>query len=66
MILATETLTHSEEILPIDEFIRVPKSYFVRLGHIGSYQTNNLVRKTATLPIGDLYRKHFLDEVSYP
>ena len=59
MLLATETMTHLETLLPADQFIRVHKSYIVALPHVTEYQGNRLCLNTTTIPIGDLYRKSF-------
>jgi DNA-binding LytR/AlgR family response regulator len=63
VLVATETLTHLMSLLPTDQFVRVHKSYIVAIAEITSYQATTLCMGSTAIPIGDLYRKQFLETV---
>ncbi|MBO0929392.1 LytR/AlgR family response regulator transcription factor [Fibrella aquatilis] len=63
LLLATETMTHLETLLPADQFIRVHKSYIVTLSEVTEYQPTMVCLGTVSVPIGDRYRRQFLDAV---
>lgn len=48
-----------EELLPAQQFIRIHNSYIVALSAIDVVHKNEVQIGTATLPIGDTYRKAF-------
>lgn len=52
------------EQLPDDRFIRIHKSYIVNLKHItGSSRTQVTIENGTNLPIGESYRKLFIDKM---
>ena len=59
-LLATETMTQLEKLLPANQFVRTHKSYIVALAGITEFQATTLSIGSTALPIGDLYRKQFL------
>lgn len=49
---------HSE--LPMNQFIRVSKSYIVNILHVNIYDNNTLLISGKEIPIGNIYREEFL------
>lgn len=47
--------------LSIDSFARVSKSYLVNLSHIDSFDNHTIYIRQAEIPIGDVFRKAFLE-----
>lgn len=47
--------------LNAEVFCRVSKSYLVNLGHIDSFDNHTIYIRQAEVPIGDVYRKAFLE-----
>lgn len=47
--------------LPSELFLRVSKSYLVNSSHIDSFDNHIIYIKNTEVPIGDVYRKKFLD-----
>jgi DNA-binding LytR/AlgR family response regulator len=62
-LLVSETLGHIEKLLPAAQFIRTHKSYVISLGDITEYRTGAVSIGAVSLPIGDMYRKQFLDAI---
>ena len=47
--------------LPQTIFVRVSKSYVVNMNHILSFDNHTIYLNNAEIPIGDIYRKNFMD-----
>ncbi len=58
-----QTLKEWEEKLPQEKFLRVHKSYIVRLGAIDSYFGNTLVVAGKEVPIGKTYKELVLNRL---
>ncbi|MVM29394.1 response regulator [Spirosoma sp. HMF4905] len=63
-LLVTETMVHLEKLLPVNQFVRIHKSYIVALAGVTQYQTNSLSVGSVSIPIGDLYRKQFIEAIN--
>ena len=48
--------------LPESAFIRVSKSYLVNSSYIDSFDNHTIYIKTTEIPIGDVFRKKFLEQ----
>lgn len=57
MILTLERLANIEESLPVEEFMRVHKSYIVSVSKIQSIEGNMIEIDGHKIPIGQSYRK---------
>ncbi|KAA9327171.1 response regulator transcription factor [Hymenobacter busanensis] len=60
-LVATDKMTNVEKLLTGATFMRVHKSYIVALAHISEYDHASLAVEGVTLPIGDVYRKGFME-----
>ncbi len=60
------TMKKMERVLPEDEFIRIHRSYIIRLDKIISVKYPDLVieHKMKVLPVGGLYRKALFDQLN--
>jgi len=50
------TLTHLDRVLPPEEFIRIHRSFLVRLDQVTSFDTRHAWVAGQRIPIGDAYR----------
>ena len=57
VILTLERLSHIENELPLNDFLRVHKSYIVAVSGIISISGNMIELENAKIPIGQSYRK---------
>lgn len=55
-ILTKETLTHFEESLPEERFLRVHRSFLVAKDKISAFSTDGLEIGKASIPVGRLYK----------
>ena len=60
-LVTRSTIKSMEEMLPVPTFIRVSKSYIVRMAKVDSFDTNDLFIGTAQIPIGAAYRQRVTD-----
>lgn len=58
------TLRSVEEALPASEFIRIHRSYIVRIDKIVNIDATNLQIEKKILPIGSSYRKKLLEKIN--
>jgi DNA-binding LytR/AlgR family response regulator len=56
-IITLQTMSEMEKILPVDQFIRVHKSYIVSISRIKSIYGNNIETAKLTIPIGINYKE---------
>lgn len=61
--VASEKLGYMAEKLPEDKFIRVHKSFIIAWDKLLSYNTEQVHLKTATLPLGRLYKGAFFRKI---
>jgi DNA-binding LytR/AlgR family response regulator len=61
VLVATDTMAGTEKIMPASTFMRIHKSYIVALSKITEYDHASLTVSGVDLPIGDVYRKSFLE-----
>jgi len=60
VITAMNLKTFHAHLKPLS-FVRVSKSYLVNADHIESFDNHTIYVKNAEIPIGDVYRKDFLE-----
>lgn len=60
-ILSLMSLKSLEETLPANRFTRVHRSYIIHLDKITSIQKNRIAIGKKQIPIGETYRKQFMD-----
>ena len=54
-------MKYMEERLPVDRFIRVHRSYIVRMDSVSIVEDNSVIVGEKSLPIGASYRKRVKD-----
>jgi DNA-binding LytR/AlgR family response regulator len=57
------TMKKIQEFLPEAEFLRVHKSFIVAVGKIRSFNSEQVVTESKTIPVGRYYRKDFMDRM---
>jgi len=62
-IITLLTIKELEEKLPAQQFIRIHHSYIVPLNKVAEMQGNQLQIGKHTLPVGDAYKKTFLNSI---
>lgn len=61
-IITAMNLKTITQHLPLETFIRVSKSYVVNSSYIDSFDNHTLYIKTTEIPIGEVFRKKFLEQ----
>jgi len=61
-IITAMNLKTISQHLPEVQFIRVSKSYMVNVQHIDSFDNHTIYIKTSEIPIGEVFRKKFLEQ----
>jgi len=64
-IVSNMSLRKMEQLLPVDQFCRVHKTYLVSLSKIVSVGSDLVVLKGKNIPLGHTYRQAFLDLVQH-
>ncbi|MGV3561213.1 LytR/AlgR family response regulator transcription factor [Larkinella arboricola] len=59
VVVVNEIISHLENILPKQKFLRIHKSYLTNLAKINSYNYRSVVVGSAKLPLGASYREKF-------
>ncbi|MBN1225097.1 MAG: response regulator transcription factor [Candidatus Aminicenantes bacterium] len=62
-VMALMNLKSVTRQLPADRFFRIHKSYIVNFRHIDTIETDQLKIGNTTLPIGETYKKAFLEKL---
>ena len=57
------TLKSVEDALPVNEFLRIHRSYIVRTDQIANIDVSNLQVDNKVLPIGNSYKKHLMERI---
>jgi DNA-binding LytR/AlgR family response regulator len=63
-IVSKLTVKRMEELLPVNEFPRVHKSYIVSLNEINSIEGNQIEIDDVKIPIGQIYRQAFMEIIN--
>ena len=63
-IITKASLSHMEEKLPNNNFLRIHKSYIVSMNKIEAFTTTNIEVPGKELPIGRSYKSTVLDSLS--
>ncbi|MEQ9413490.1 MAG: LytTR family DNA-binding domain-containing protein, partial [Cyclobacteriaceae bacterium] len=63
-LISYQKLSHLEEVLPNEMFIRAHRSYIVSLNKITSYTNTDIGIGKLEIPIGASYKDHLLNVVS--
>lgn len=61
--VTNQTMNKMEEELPVDQFMRVHRSYIVALSQIQSINGNVISIGEKEIPVGTSYRKRFFEQV---
>ncbi|RRB04927.1 LytR/AlgR family response regulator transcription factor [Larkinella rosea] len=59
VIVVNEIISHLENLLPRQRFLRIHKSYLMNLSKINSYNYRNIVIGSTKIPLGASYREKF-------
>lgn len=62
-IIASSTMKSIEATLPVNEFVRIHKSYIVSFSAILFVGSNSIKMETGTLPIGLNYKENFMKTI---
>lgn len=63
-ILTLLKMTEVLDLLPLNKFIRVHKSYIVSLKHIDIIEKHRVIIDKKSIPIGITYREHFFSKLN--
>ena len=63
-ILSLMRMKTLEDTLPASDFVRVHKSFIVRLDKIEAIERNHILISTARIPIGDAYQSSLFSALS--
>lgn len=59
------TIKYLEQNLPLNDFIRIHKSYIVSVGKIEKIEFNHVFLNKKQIPIGQLYKESFLNLIDH-
>lgn len=62
-IITRNNFQSIEDILPTEKFIRIHRSYIVAIDKIKKIDKNRIYISDQVLPIGDIYKKYFFDQL---
>lgn len=60
-ILSLRNIKKMQEQLPVQQFVRVHKSYIVSLDKIDSIERNRIFIGDAVIPVGDTFKEYFME-----
>lgn len=63
-LISYQKLSHLEEVLPSDQFLRIHRSYIANIRKISSYTSNDVEIGETELPIGGSYKEKLILELS--
>ncbi len=63
-VVTYQSMKGIERLLPENKFCRVHKSYIVALSKIKSIEGNMIHLADATIPIGNNYKHHFMEQIN--
>lgn len=59
------TIKYLEQTLPLNDFIRIHKSYIISVGKIEKIEFNHVFLQKKQIPIGQLYKESFLNLIDH-
>ncbi|GAB3930021.1 LytR/AlgR family response regulator transcription factor [Larkinella terrae] len=59
VVVVNEIISHLENLLPAQKFLRIHKSYLINLSKINSYNYRNIFVGSTKIPLGASYREKF-------
>lgn len=65
-IMSLMNMTEALKLLPDKEFIRVHKSYIVAIGHISSFDKDDIFINDICIPIGSTYKEDLVKKICPP
>lgn len=63
-IITKQTITALQEMLPVNDFIRIHRSFIVSLKKIDSYNQHAVFLRKTELPVGPLYKHEILNRLA--
>ena len=63
-IMTLQSFAEIESVLPSSDFMRVHKSFIVAVNKIESFGRKGIVIKDKCIPVGDMYKKQFMEMLS--
>lgn len=63
-LIVSETMTHLEDLLPKEKFIRIHRSYIVSINGVNSIGSRSVEWRGRELPLGAYYKKNALRIIS--
>lgn len=63
-LITAMNLKSMHQKLPLEDFMRVSKSYVVNLEYIDSFDNHTLYINESEIPLGEVYKKDFFDKYS--
>ena len=63
-ILSLQTMSKMEQMLPVNRFVRVHKSYVVALDKIQTVERQRIYINKEVIPVGDTYQKDFMRKLN--
>ncbi|MFN8256052.1 MAG: LytTR family DNA-binding domain-containing protein [Bacteroidales bacterium] len=65
-IVAKHTLSAFEDLLPIDEFVRVHRSFIISISKIKGFNSQTIEVGNKEIPIGPNYQAKVFEKLNYP
>lgn len=65
-IMTLQSMHSFEELLPTSQFVRVHKSYIIRLDKINHIERGRITIGKQAIPIGEKYREGFMKQLNLP
>jgi DNA-binding LytR/AlgR family response regulator len=62
-ILTLQTMKNMAELLPVDHFLRVHKSFIINLNRIDAVERNRILIGEKRIPVGDGFREDFVRKI---
>jgi DNA-binding LytR/AlgR family response regulator len=63
-VITKQTITAVEEMLPVDHFLRIHRSFIVAMDKINSYSSQSVFIQKEEIPVGPLYRNEVIKQLA--